>query len=754
MKFTIISIVTVCSLLAFSGISQTNPNDPVIMTLDGKPVLKSEFLSVYNKNNGKDVSSEKKSVKDYLNLFINFKLKVLEAQKLGLDTGAAFKQELGGYQKQLSAPYLTDKEVTDKLVVEAYDRNKTEVNASHILVKCTEDALPKDTLEAWQRITIIKNMIAGVKTKPNVIAEYEINVKANRLSKKSTARDSQEVHKLIATIKDLQSESAIIADLRSGKKISDGQFKTLEAELRKNHFTKTKPSLADTMEVKNIVAAVRKWASSNKLKDVFGFIARGFSDDPSASDNNGNLGYFTALEMVFPFENAAYNTAPGSLSGIVRTKFGFHVLEVLDKRPNPGEILCSHIMIRLTKEMKKEDSTKAKQKIDEIYQKLKAGEKFSDLAKTYSEDKQTNSNGGQLSWFTERKFGEATFAKNAFALKNNGDYTTPFITRFGWHIIKRDDWRGIPTFDAMKTELRNKVSKDSRSYLSKTSFLAKIKKEYNFKDVAGTKEVFYNLIDSNYFKGTWKANSAANLKGEMFTLADKKYTQKDFADFLESHQTRRPKIEPGKIVEAQYKNFVDETCLNYEESQLDKKYPDYHNLMQEYRDGILLFDLTDKKVWSKAVKDTIGMTNFYEKNKNNYLWGERADVSTWKCTNAEIAKEVRKLLEKKKSEKDVLEKINKNSQLNVAVEDVMYLKGENKNVDANWKEGVSPEITQDGKIIIVQVNKILSQSPKKLPECRGMVTADYQNYLEKEWVEELRKDHKVVVDQTVLSTIQ
>jgi peptidyl-prolyl cis-trans isomerase SurA len=494
--------------------------------------------------------------------------------------------------------------------------------------------------------------------------------------------------------------------------------------------------------------------SLDKKKDLFEQVAKATSDDPSAKDNGGNLGYFTALEMVYPFENAAYATKPGQLSGIARTRYGYHILKVIDKRPNSGEILAAHIMLRLTKEMKHDDSMKVKQKIDEIYGKLKAGEKFEDLAKNFSEDKQTNTQGGQLSWFFERKFPVAEFAKQAFALKNNGDYSAPFMTKYGWHIVKRIDKRDVPSFDAMKVELKNKVSRDSRSYLSKTSFIAKIKKDYNFKENSKAKDDFNAVIDTNYFKGTWKASAAEKLNKEMFSIADKKYTQKDFAQYLESHQTRRNKVDPASVVNQQYKNFVDESLIAYEETQLDRKYPEYHNLMQEYRDGILLFDLTDRKVWSKAVKDSVGLQEFYEKNKNNYLWDERADVTIYKCANAEIAKEVRKMVEKKKTEKEITEKVNKSSQLNVAVENITYLKGENKNVDANWKEGIAPDVTVDGKVQVIVVNKLLPKSPKKLAECRGMATADYQNYLEKEWISNLRNNHTVKVNDDVLSTIK
>jgi peptidyl-prolyl cis-trans isomerase SurA len=686
-------------LFAAGSFAQT---DPTLLTIDGKPISKSEFEAVYRKNNGKDMSAEKKSVNDYLDLFVNFKLKVKEAEQMGLDTLTSFKQELSGYRKQLAAPYLTDKDATDKLINEAYQRMQTEVKASHILVKCPEDALPKDTLEAWHRINIILNVA-------------------------------------------------------SGKTVSSSQISEYEALVKKNAYGKAKPTKSDSTEVSQKINSIKELVSGkvDKKKDLFAQAASIGSDDVSLKDAGGSLGYFTALEMVYPFENAAYETKVGDISKIIRTRFGYHILKVYDKRPNTGEILAAHIMIKLSKDMKHDDSLKAKQKIDEIYAKLKAGDKFADLAKNYSDDKQTAANGGELTWFYERKFPIEEFSKQAFALQKNGDFSAPFATKFGYHIVLRKDRRILPTFDAMKTELKTRVAKDSRSYQSKESFIVKLKKEYNFKDFPKEKEAFHKVLDSTYFQGTWKASKAEKLNKELFTIADKKYTQQDFARYLESHQTRRAKSDVNMTVNAQYKNFVDESLIAYEETQLDKKYPEYHNLMQEYRDGILLFDLTDKKVWSKAVKDSAGLEKFYEANKNNYLWDERADVSTYKCADEKIAKEVRKMLEAKKTEKEITDKLNKKSALDVSVENVTFLKGENKDVDANWKQGIAPEIKQaDGKVNILVINKLTPKTPKKLAECRGMVTSDYQNYLEKEWIANLRNNHKIEVNKDVLSTIK
>ncbi|MDP2388558.1 MAG: peptidylprolyl isomerase [Bacteroidota bacterium] len=651
---------SVFSIISLSVNAQTP--SPTILTIDGKDISKMEFENVYRKNNNKETVTDAKSLKEYMDLFINFKLKVKEAELMGLDTVAAFKNELAGYRKQLAAPYLTDKNVNEGLITEAYERMKTEIKASHILVKCAEDALPKDTLIAYNKI--------------------------NEFRKRA---------------------------------LKGEDFAKLAEESAKG-------------------------------------------GDPSASENKGDLGYFTSMQMVYPFENAAFNTKKGEISQIVRTRFGYHILKVVDRRPNQGEVLVSHIMIRLKKEMNATDSLNAKKKVEEIYAKLKGGEKFEDLAKQFSEDKQSAEKGGELSWFSAGKMPVAEFEQKAFALQNKGEYTSPFMTKYGWHIVKMNDKKALPApFETVKNEIKQKVSRDSRSQAGRSALIARVKKESNFKEnkvVVKKKTTFpamdevISLVDTTYFLGKWKGDKAIKLSKELFSIGDKKYTQGDFARFLEARQTKRPVADKNFAVEQQYKNFVEESVVAFEETQLENKYPEFKALMQEYRDGILLFELTDRKVWSKAVKDTSGLKEYYEKNKNNYLWEERADVTTYKCADENIAKQVRKMLGKKKSEKDILAEVNNKTQLNLSTENVMYLKGENKMVDDNWKVGTSADIKQDGKIFILVVNKVLAKSPKLLNEAKGMVTADYQNYLEKDWLSNIRNNHKIEVKEDVLGTIK
>lgn len=696
-----ISITVLSAVLSVSVFAQTA--DPVIMTIGGRSVNKSEFESVFRKNNTK-TTADPKAVKDYADLFSLFKMKVFEAESMGLDTAASFKAELAGYRRQLASPYLTDKNTNENLITEAYERMKWDVKSSHILIRCSDVEFPKDTLECWTRATLIRNAILGKLPTAAQIAEYD------KLLKNSTA---------------------VKADLA---KKDSGVYK------------------AKLGSVKNLAEYIK-----NAGPDKFVGVAPKTSDDPSVPDNKGDLGYYSALDLVYPYETAMYNTKPGDVSPVVRTKFGYHIIKVYDKRPNRGEITVAHIMVKFPKDANETDKKNLKIKIDELAAKLKAGEKFEDVAKQYSDDKQSSDRGGQLAPFKGGKMPK-DFEDAAFGLKKDGDVSEPVMTQYGWHIIKRIEVKGLAPFDQLKTEIKARVQRDSRSQMGRVALIARVKKENGFKQNLANRDEILKVLDTTYLQATWKASRADKLGNkEIISFNKKTYGMKEFALFLEQQMIFRSPTDLKDLMGQIYEKWVEEVVVSYEDAQLETTRVDFKNLLHEYRDGILLFDLTDQKVWSKAVKDTAGLKEFYQKNKNNYLWDERADVTTYRCLDAKIAAEVRKLLSKGKSEKEIVETVNKTSQLNVSVENVMYLKGENKNINDNWKEGiVAKDIKddKDSKLLVIKVNKVLPKSPKALNEAKGLVTADFQVNLEKEWIAYLKNKYPIKIDEAVLSTIK
>lgn len=685
------------SPVAVPAASTEDPNDPVLMTIGDTKVRLSEFMYVYKKNN-KDQASDPQALETYLDLFITFKMKVKEAEEMRLDTSASFKNELGGYRRQVAQPYLTDKKVNDSLLMEAYARMQEDVRASHILIRCDENALPADTMIAYTKAGILENLLAG-KPAARLINDYESRLNAKyKITQKSPPSDTLKVYNLVNPLRQLE----------------------------------------------------RRFRGKPAPFDEVAYLA---SEDESARTNRGDLGYFTAFSMIYKFETLVYNTPVGKTGGPVRTRFGFHLVKVTDRRPAQGEVLVAHIMIKAPAGQKGEDSLAAKAKADEIYGRAKNGEDFATLARQFSDDKPSANNGGQLPWFGLYKMPQP-FEKAAFGLANNNDISEPIKTDWGWHIIKRIDKRGIPSFDQMKNELKQRTGRDDRATQGRASLIARVKKEYGFTENIKARDDFYAVVDSTYYQGRWTADRAKKLNKVMFTLGSTTYTQKDFAYWLETHQVRRTKTDTKQIVNDAYEQFVDEAAVAYEDSMLELKYPDFRNLMQEYRDGILLFDLMDKKVWSKAVKDTAGLRAYYEANKTKYMWPERAEATVYSCKDAKTAKKVRKMIKKGMDDKAILAALNKESTLNVQADTKVWLKGENSLVDANWAPGVSDTQDKDGRVVFVHTRKVIPPTPKTLQEARGVITSDYQNQLEKEWVENLKKKYPVTVNRDVLKMVK
>ncbi len=699
MKKFIIPALILINQLSFSQ----NNNDPIIMKVGSKAIAKSEFEALYRKNNGKAI--DKKTVEEYAQMFALYKMKVLEAEANGLDTTIQFITEFNNYKKQLSAPYLNDKNTNEKILEETYNRLKTEVKAAHILVRCGQDDLPKDTLEAWTRTHLIKNTLLG---------------------KLPTAKEITEYEKL------LRNHTHIQSDLK--KKDSA----TYKAKLN---------------SIKNLPLYIK-----NASSDKFLSLAPKTSDDASVLDNQGMLGYFSAFDMVYPFESAAYNTKVGEMSPITRTKYGYHIVKVYDKKPTRGEIQVAHLMIKFPKDAQAQDKENTRKKALELYEKIKKSElSFEDAVKQFSDDEQSKARNGLLPPFKSGRY-PAVFENAAFAIQKDADISEPIESPYGYHIIKRIGLKLLPPFEVIKNELKAKIQKDQRGLAGRQALIAKIKEECQFTEKLKNRDQILKYLDSSYLQATWKADKIKPIENlELVKLCNKTYTLKDFAHYLESQMIARSSTEIKGLMENLYVKWREKAIIDFEEDRLPQKYPEYKQLINEYRDGILLFDITDKSVWSKAVKDSAGLRTFYENNKNKYQWPERADITIYKCADEKIAKEVRALLNKKKTEKEITESINKKSQLNLSIQNTMVLKGENPFIDKNWKIGVISENntnTNQNKIEVIVMNKILAPSPKTLLEAKGQVIADYQNYLEKQWINYLKQKYSVEMNRDVLMSIQ
>lgn len=493
MRKLVLLVVLSCSSIVFA-----QKKSKVLVSINGEQTTVADFKRIYEKNLDAIDNEEAKDVQKNLDLFINYKLKVKEAYDIKLDTLASYVKEMENYRNQLSAPYMQDSSYINKLVKDAYFRTKNEVKAKHILIKTPENASPKDTLEAYEKILKIRNRI-----------------------------------------------------------IEGEDFEAVAVET---------------------------------------------SDDPSTRDdersgrpgNKGNLGYFSAFRMVYPFEDAAYTTKVGEISEPFRTRFGYHILKVDSLRASKGEVEVAHILIDHT-------NSKGEEIANEVYKKLQNDEQFPALARQYSTDVGTKSKGGKL-----RPFGSGVmvgeFEDVAFGLNKEGEYSKPFKTRFGWHIVQLIKKWPIAPFSEVEDELKSKVRSGDRAQLSQKAVVNKLKKKYTIVEHEEAKAIFENA--------NIKSISKDSLQLVILSINDKNYTQEQFVDFLKSRR--------DVAVFQAFEDFKDSEILSYYKDNLEKLEPEFAYTLQEYKDGLLLFELMQQKIWEKSSKDTLGLKNYFEANLSQY----------------------------------------------------------------------------------------------------------------------------------------
>lgn len=626
--FTIVFVLLFASL----AFGQKSGDDLLLFSISNKPVEVNEFVYLYNKNHhGKAEEFTKEKIEEYLELFINFKLKVVEAESRGMDLKPEFIDELNTYKEELKKPFVAETDVLDKLVKEAYERLKSEVKASHILINVKADATPSDTLAAYNKAKAIRERAVG--------------------------------------------------------------------------------------------------------GESFEKLARELSEDPSAKSNGGVLGYFSALQMVYPFEEAAFHLKVGEVSMPVRTKFGYHLIKVDDKRPSSGEVEVSHILVRGAGE-------EAKQMINEVNNKLKENGSWEELCKQYSQDPGTKDNGGRLRPFGPGALASAPkFEEVAFSMSEPGELSAPFQTSFGWHIIRFEKKIPLPAFSELEESLKRRVARDDRMTISKSVAVEKRKKEFNYNESTEAMNLITSLADSSLTKGNWSGNFSASNSGlNLFSLNGEHHSLEKFAGYILRKQSPT-NVSPDVYVKQLYNQFVEESLSVMEDIQLQKANPEYRNLVNEYREGILLFSIMEKEIWNKASEDTLGQRAYYDENVNSYAADLRIEARIFSSTTKEIINSTKaKILSADTLKPEDLKQFKSVTNMRA------FEKGDHEAIDKiSWTIGLQ-ETEANGMYYLVEVNNLIPPGNKKFDEVRASVISDYQDKLEKDWIRQLKNKYKIKVN--------
>lgn len=633
-----------------------------LITLGDNNISAGEFMGVYEKNNVQSDVIDKKSVDEYLNMYVNFKLKVIEAENLKMDTMPKFVKEYNSYREQLAKPYFSSEEANEQLIEEAYERMHWDINAAHILVKCDVNAVPADTLKAYNRAMEIR------------------------------------------------------------KRIINGEN--------------------------------------------FGDVAEDTSDDISVSDttvngrfykgNRGELGYFTVFDMVYPFETGAYNTKEGQISLPVRSDFGYHIIKVNSKTPACGTIRAAHIFLAVNDSDPEKTDSVVKAKAYNVYNEIKKdGSNWEVIVRKYSDDKGSAANEGLLSPFKVNQI-VPEFITVVKGLQPK-EISEPVKTNYGYHIIRLIATSGVKDIEDEHENIKKRVEKDMRAKVSEDVVLNRFKKENKFKEYVKVKDAFIATIDSTLKEGNYVMAEGVDTSKVLFKFGKQKYTIADFVEFIRENQVKQPFMSAGSYAYKLYDEYLKRSAFAYEDAHLEEKYPDFKLLVQEYHDGILLFDLMDKEVWKKAEQDTVGLENYYNAHKDEYMWGERLKTVYATVNHPENVARVEELVKTDLSMDSIRAILKAEEIRGVSVKIRYWQHGDNVDIDeTEWKAGelrVIPS-TVDKTTKIVRVLEVRDPEPKTLNEAKGLVISAYQQQLEEDWLNELKAKYPVTVNEKTLEKVK
>ena len=645
--YIILLLLGISSPLTAGTLWQSPNQDIPLLTIGDESIDKDELIYLISKGNNSDPGTAGMSREEFdenLDLFINYKLKVKEAESLGLDQSPEFQKEFESFRENLKSPFLIRNSLEEGELRKAYARMQEVIRASHILLKFPPNASKEDSVIVLRMALKIKEEITG-----------------------------------------------------------GGDINELAVE---------------------------------------------YSEDPSAQANKGDLGYFTALQMVQPFEDAAFSLQPGEVSDPVLTDFGYHIIKVQDRQPNPGQVRVSHILVRINEDLPNGED-QAKRKVADIYTEIqKESTIWEDIVQAYSEDPSTSQKGGMLPWFSVGSMIPA-FEMAAFSLTETGEVSPPIQTRYGYHILRLEAKKPLESFEAMEESIRSRILRDSRSTMIQSQVMAIQKSRYGFDENEAVVQNFgskSNNITQSQLLEELNSGDASGLK--LFTLQGKPYTAGDLANFISEKELAMNT--QGGIFSAWYERFAADILNEVEEADLAANNKEYRMLLKEYRDGILLFSLMNDQVWQKGLNDSIGQRKYYEDHIQNYRWNDRVNALIIKVLDLKQLEAAKNALQGKSLSDELVSTLNTeiiSPNPTAYQEEHGLIEYQKHPVLSQADLGKSyQEIEANGHLHLVLLGEESPASPRKFEESRGMVIRDYQEHLDKSLISTLKKKYPISIN--------
>ncbi|HTI90933.1 MAG TPA: peptidylprolyl isomerase [Puia sp.] len=650
-RLFLIHLATLLLLFGFFSVPAQS-----LFTLDGSGISKEEFLKAYNKNNNGSKASDK-SYRDYLELYVRYKLKVRAAYDTQLDTLAGQRSELQNFRSQVAETYLKDEISLDRLVKEVFTRGQHDIHISHIFIALPKNPSVTDTLRAYEK----------------AMAAYN--------------------------------------DLKRGKK--------------------------------------------------FGETALAYSEDPSVKTNQGNLGYITVFTLPYVLETLAYTTPAGKFSMPYRSKGGYHIFKNEGERKALGRIKVAQILLSFPPGATEAARFAVHKRADSIYALLQKGADFASLAKTNSGDNLSYQMGGELPEFGIGSY-DSAFEATAFGLDREGAFSKPIPSSYGYHIIKLIARKPFPhqMDEEAGNTLKQQIQNDPRIEISRKALFTKIYQQTGMQRAEVSERDLWAFTDSTVRNIGLTSYGSLNFSTVLLSFSRRSYTVKEWLDYVRS-AARGQRFGGAQVDKDQFERWVDRVSLEYYRNHLEEYNKDFAFQLTEFKEGNLLFEIMQRKIWDKASTDSTGLRNYYEAHKNKYWWESSADALLFTSPSQQSAEGLKEKLQSHGvySWRSWTDSAGVGAQADSGRYELAQIPGATGGAGSAAAVGAgsfTPFVTNkaDNTVSFAYIlNVYRERSPRNYRDARGFVINDYQTWLEDQWIAALKKKYPVKVDETVLASL-